>query len=47
MLEPLVQDITGRRMRSLHTDISTTTGERVIIFTLDGPPQFEDRKSET
>jgi len=46
MLEPLVQDITGRRMRSLHTDISTTTGERVIIFTLDGPPQFEDRKAE-
>lgn len=46
MLEALVQDITGCKMRSLHTDISTSTGERVIIFTLDGPPQFEDRKIE-
>jgi uncharacterized protein YbcI len=44
MLEALIQDITGCRMRSLHTDISTTTGERVIIFTLDGPVQFEDRE---
>lgn len=46
MLETLVQDITGRKMRSLHTDISTSTGERVIIFTLDGSPLFEDRKAE-
>lgn len=42
LLEVLVRDITGRKMRSLHTDISTLTGERVIIFTLDGVPQFED-----
>ena len=42
MLEALVQDITGRRMRSLHTDISTSTGERVIIFTMDGAPQFKE-----
>jgi uncharacterized protein YbcI len=47
MLEALVQDITGCKMRSLHTDISTSTGERVIIFTLDGLPQFEERKTET
>ncbi len=42
LLEVLVQDITGRKMRSLHTDISTLTGERVIIFTLEAMPQFED-----
>lgn len=41
MLEAIVQDITGRKMRSLHTDISTTTGERVIIFTLDGCPKVD------
>lgn len=40
MLEALIQDITGRRLKSLHTDISTSTGERVIIFTLDGCPRF-------
>lgn len=39
MLEAIIQDITGRKLKSLHTDISTTTGERVIIFTLDGRPR--------
>lgn len=35
LLENMVLDITGCRVRSMHTDISTKTGERVIIFTLD------------
>jgi len=38
LLERIIQDITGQGLRSLHTDISTTTGERVVIFTLDGRP---------
>jgi uncharacterized protein YbcI len=37
LLEAVIQQITGRRVKSLHTDISTTTGERVILFTLDAP----------
>jgi uncharacterized protein YbcI len=41
MLAAIIEDITGRKLRSLHTDISTTTGERVIIFTLDGIPKCE------
>ena len=36
LLEDVIKKITGRRVISLHTDISTKTGERVIIFTLDG-----------
>lgn len=44
LLEAVVKEITGRRVVSLHTDISTTVGERVIIFTLDGRPQYEDRE---
>lgn len=40
LLETIVQDITGRKLLSLHTDISTATGERVIVFTLDGCPSF-------
>lgn len=34
LLESIVLDITGYRVQSLHTDVSTKTGERVIIFTL-------------
>jgi uncharacterized protein YbcI len=34
LLESIVLDITDCRLQSLHTDISTKTGERVIIFTL-------------
>ena len=36
LLEAIVHDITGRRAVSLHTDISTRTGERIIVWTLDG-----------
>ena len=35
LLEALVQDLLGRKIVSLHTDLSTATGERVIIFSLD------------
>jgi len=38
LLELAVSDITQRKVVSLHTDISTITGERVIMFTLDAPP---------
>ena len=43
LLEKTVSDITGCQTRSLHTDISTKTGERVIIFTLD--QNLEDKLS--
>lgn len=37
LLEVLVHDITGQNVKSLHTDISTVTGERIIVFSLTGP----------
>lgn len=37
LLEAVVQAVTSRRVLSLHTDISTITGERVIVFTLNAP----------
>lgn len=40
LLEAIVRDILGQAVKSLHTDISTRTGERIIIFTLDAPPRF-------
>jgi len=41
-LEAMVQDITGSKLRSLHHDISTLTGEEVVIFTLAGAPAFRE-----
>jgi len=35
LLENMISDITAYQVKSLHTDISTKTGERIIIFTLD------------
>lgn len=35
LLEAIIRDITGKQVTSLHTDISTVTGERIIIFALD------------
>lgn len=37
LLERIVVGLTGKKVKSLHTDISTVTGERVIIFTLESP----------
>ena len=42
LLETIIQDITGQQVKSLHTDISTVTGERVIIFALEAIPVFSD-----
>lgn len=42
LLEKAVQDITRQRVKSLHTDISTSTGERIILFTLEAPAVFRD-----
>jgi uncharacterized protein YbcI len=38
LMEAMVQEVTGVKPMSLHHDISTATGEEVLIFTLSGPP---------
>ena len=43
LLDTIVRDVTGHAVRSLHTDISTVSGERIIIFTLDGRPQLREQ----
>ena len=35
LLENIISDMTACQVKSLHTDISTKTGERIIVFTLD------------
>jgi uncharacterized protein YbcI len=44
VLEKLVLEITGTPVRTLHHDISTVTGEEVVLFTLAEAPQFREMK---
>jgi len=43
-LETIIQAATGAKVVSLHHDISTTTGEEVVLFTLDEAPAFREGK---
>lgn len=43
-LEVMVQDITGVGILSLHHDISTLTGEEIVIFSLEQSPKFRESK---
>ena len=40
LLESALESVTGRKVISLHTDISTVTGERVFVFVLEKAPDF-------
>ncbi len=42
LLETIIRDVLGCDIISLHTDISISTGERVIIFTLERTLKFGD-----
>jgi uncharacterized protein YbcI len=44
LLEKLVHDVTGAQPVSVHHDISTATGEEVIVFTLAAVPSVRDKK---
>jgi uncharacterized protein YbcI len=44
LLEMVVVEITGVKVKSMHSDISTVTGESVIVFTLDQDMPFDDSR---
>jgi uncharacterized protein YbcI len=44
MLEAMVESVTGVKVVSFHHDISTVTGEKVILFTLAGSPLVRETK---
>ncbi len=46
LLEAAVEEILGVPVRSVHTDISTKTGERIIVFTLEKKPRFREQPSK-
>ncbi len=40
MLDAIVKDVVGIPVKSLHTDLSTVTGERLIVFSLEAVPEI-------
>ena len=46
VMEAMVQEVTGVKVLSLHHDISTVTGEEVILFTLAESPGFREAKKK-
>jgi uncharacterized protein YbcI len=46
LLETIVVDITGCQLVSLHSDISTKTGERIIIFIVNADLESQLRGPE-
>jgi uncharacterized protein YbcI len=46
VIEEMVQEVTGVKMLSLHHDISTVTGEEVVLLTLAESPLFRDVKKK-
>ena len=44
VMETLIKEVTGAAVLSLHHDISTLTGEEVVLFTLDKSPLFREAK---
>ena len=46
LMEAMVQAATGVKVLSLHHDISTVTGEEIVLFTLVQAPFFRDTKKK-
>jgi uncharacterized protein YbcI len=47
VLQAMVQEVTGAEVLSLHHDISTATGEEVVLFTLAESPTFREIKRKS
>ena len=46
LMEAMIQEIAGVKVLSLHHDISTITGEEVVMFTLAAIPSFREVKQK-
>lgn len=47
VMEAMVQEATGVKVLTLHHDISTVTGEEVVLFTLAESPSLRDAKRKS
>jgi uncharacterized protein YbcI len=45
-MEAMVQEVTAVRVLTMHHDISTVTGEEVVVFTLAKSPDFREAKTK-
>ena len=45
VIEAMVEKITGVKVVTMHHDISTKTGEKVVLFTLAASPDIREAKS--
>ena len=45
-MEALIQEVTGVKVVSLHHDISTVTGEEIVLFTLAEAPGVREAKKK-
>ncbi|HEY7312263.1 MAG TPA: DUF2294 domain-containing protein [Gemmataceae bacterium] len=45
-VEALTQEITGVKVQSLHYDISTVTGEEILLLTLVQSPDYREAKKK-
>jgi len=45
-MESLVREITGIKVMSMHHDISTVSGEEVVLFTLAESPLLRDTRKK-
>ena len=46
VMETMVQEVTGVKVLSMHHDISTLTGEEVVLFTLAEAPKFRESRKK-
>jgi uncharacterized protein YbcI len=47
LLEALIKDVTGMKVVSLHHDISTITGEEILMFTLADPAAVRETRKKS
>jgi uncharacterized protein YbcI len=45
-IETMIQEVTGVKVVTMHHDISTVTGEKVVLFTLAESPLLRDAKNK-
>ena len=46
IMEVMVREITGIKVLSMHHDISTVTGEEIVLFTLAKAPDIREAKQQ-
>jgi uncharacterized protein YbcI len=44
LMEAMIEEVTGAKVLSLHHDISTTSGEEVVLFTLEKSPLVRESR---